>query len=175
MSSSPLLNAELLREAFRRLDFHLSRANVNADIFVFGGAAMILGYDARPATRDVDALWRPHGAVLKAAWQVADEMGLLRSWLNEQASAYVPGPPNWSGKTLFAGRSLRVVQAAPEMLLAMKVRAGREVDLHDVVVLASHLGLATSHEILALATAVLGEEIPLRQRQLIEERFDMRA
>jgi hypothetical protein len=30
---------------------------------VFGGAAMALAYDSRRATRDVDALFKPHGVV----------------------------------------------------------------------------------------------------------------
>jgi hypothetical protein len=175
MTPGPLLDAALLREAFTRLDTHLARADVTADVFVFGGAAMILGYDARPATRDVDALWRPHGAVLKAAWAVADEMGLLRSWLNEQASSYLPSAPNWAGPTLFAGSALRVVAAEPELLLAMKVRAGRAVDLHDAHVLAAHLGLVRADEILELAERVLGEPAPLRHRLAVEDAFADRS
>ncbi len=167
----PLLTPERLRTAFAKLDGYLSAASVTADVFVFGGAAMVLGYEARPGTRDVDALWRPHGAVLKAAWSVADEMGLLRSWLNDQASVYLPGGLPWSGDALFAGRSLRVVAAEPELLLAMKVRAGRVIDVQDVHTLSAHLGLNNANEILAIAERVLGEPVPLRQRQIIEDEF----
>ena len=170
--TAPQLDRETLLRAFRSLDERLHRAHVNADVFVFGGAAMVMGYDARPATRDVDAVWRPHGAVQKAAWAVAAELGLQQSWLNEQASFYLPVDVAWSGATMFAGSSLRVIQAPPELLLAMKVRAGRPIDLDDVVVLAKHLGLETSESIVALAERVFDEPLAARLVLRIEDRFD---
>jgi hypothetical protein len=62
---------------------------VVADLYVFGGAAMALAYDSRRATRDVDALFEPHGIVHEEALAIAAELGLSRWWLNEQASSYV--------------------------------------------------------------------------------------
>jgi hypothetical protein len=57
-----------------------------------GGVAMALAYDSRRATRDVDALFEPHGIVHDEALAVAVELGLPRRWLNEQPSSYVaPG------------------------------------------------------------------------------------
>jgi hypothetical protein len=54
---------------------------------MIGGA-----FDSRRATRDVDALFEPHGIVHEEALAVAAELGLPRWWLNEQASTYVaPG------------------------------------------------------------------------------------
>lgn len=58
---------------------------------MFGGAAMVLAFDARPATRDVDALFVPDGPMLDAAAEVASELSLPRSWLKNQASRYVSG------------------------------------------------------------------------------------
>ena len=64
---------------------------------MFGGAAMALAYDSRRATRDVDALFKPHGIVHDEALAVAAELGLPRWWLNEQASSYVvPGGDTYS-------------------------------------------------------------------------------
>jgi len=42
----------------------------------------------RGATRDVDALFKPHGIVHDEALAVAAEFGPPRWWLNEQASSY---------------------------------------------------------------------------------------
>lgn len=80
------------QDAFRRLGDRLVRRGVVADIHVIGGAAMALAYDARRSTRDIDAVFKPHGVVVEEAQAVAAERGLPRWWLNEQASAYVaPG------------------------------------------------------------------------------------
>src|SRR6476660_7064850 len=45
-----------IEDAFRRLADRLHRRGVTADLYVFGGAAMALAYDARRATRDIDAV-----------------------------------------------------------------------------------------------------------------------
>jgi hypothetical protein len=74
--SAPLLGREGIEEAFRRLGDRLAKRGVVADIYVFGGAAMALAYDSRRATRDVDALFKPHGIVLEEAQAVAAELGL---------------------------------------------------------------------------------------------------
>jgi hypothetical protein len=62
---------------------------VVADRYIFGDAAMALVYDARRATRDIDAVSQPHVVVLDEASAVAVELGLPTWWLKEQASAYV--------------------------------------------------------------------------------------
>ena len=86
---APLLDRRAIEDAFRRLGDRLVQRGVIADIYVFGGAAMALAYDARRATRDIDAVFKPHGIVLEEARSVADELGLPQWWLNEQASTYV--------------------------------------------------------------------------------------
>jgi hypothetical protein len=65
--AEPLLDRPAIEDAFRRLGDRLVRRGVVADIYVFGGAAMALAYDARRATRDIDAVFEPHGIVLEDA------------------------------------------------------------------------------------------------------------
>jgi hypothetical protein len=171
MSDDSLLSADTLRLAFRLLGGRLQAKGVTADIFVFGGAAMVLGFDARPGTRDVDALWRPHAAVIDAARDVARELGLPQWWLNEQASAYLPSGTGFEGSVMFDAPGIRVVQASPELLLAMKVAASRQGDLDDIRLLAAHLGLTSAADVLALAERVLGEPIASRKRMIVEDLF----
>ncbi|HTU74670.1 MAG TPA: hypothetical protein VMG38_14235 [Trebonia sp.] len=73
-----LLNREKLEQAFTALGERLVRRGVVADVFIVGGAAMALAYDATRATRDVDSLFVPHGIVLDEARNVAEELGLPR-------------------------------------------------------------------------------------------------
>jgi hypothetical protein len=63
----PLLDRAAIEDAFRRLGDRLARRGMVADLYVFGGAAMALAYDARRATRDIDAVFQPHGIVLDEA------------------------------------------------------------------------------------------------------------
>ena len=78
-----LLDRAQLERAFTALGDRLVRRGVVADVFIVGGAAMALAYDATRVTRDVDSLFVPHGVVLEEARNVAQELGLPPWWLNE--------------------------------------------------------------------------------------------
>lgn len=56
---SVLLDRAQLERAFTALGDRLPRRGVVADVFVVGGAAMALAYDAKRVTRDVDSLFVP--------------------------------------------------------------------------------------------------------------------
>ena len=141
--AGPLLDRRAIEEAFGRLGDRLVRRGVIADVYVFGGAAMALAYDARRATRDIDAVFKPHGIVLEEARIVAEELGLPDWWLNEQASAYVAPGGDPSAPRVFDHPGLRVAAASPEHLLAMKVLAARRRDGDDIRFLIRRLGLAS--------------------------------
>ena len=70
-----LLDREQLERAFTALGDRLVRRGVVADVFIVGGAAMALAYDATRVTRDVDSLFVPHGVVLDEARNVAQNSG----------------------------------------------------------------------------------------------------
>ncbi len=84
-----LLDRAAIEQALGRLGERLARRGVVADLYVFGGEALALAFAARRATRDIDAVFEPHGIVLDEARAVAEELGLPGFWLPEQASAYV--------------------------------------------------------------------------------------
>jgi hypothetical protein len=52
-----------LIDAFELLDEELARRGVRAELFVVGGAAMAIAYDARRTTTDVDAIFVPSDVV----------------------------------------------------------------------------------------------------------------
>jgi len=168
----PLLDRKAIERAFRKLGDRLARRGLVADIYVFGGAAMALAYDARRATRDIDAVFEPHGVVLEEAWAVAGELGLPRWWLNEQASAYVAPGGDPDAPRVFDYPGLRVSTASPEHLLAMKVLAARRRDADDIRFLIKHLDLGSVQQVLALCADVFpDEEVPARSRLVLEDVF----
>jgi predicted nucleotidyltransferase len=168
----PLLDRKAIEEAFRRLGDRLARRGVVADVYVFGGAAMALAYDARRATRDIDAVFQPHGVVVDEARAVAEELGLPGWWLNEQASVYVAPGGDPAAPRVFDHPGLRVSAASPEHLLAMKVLAARRRDADDIRFLVRHLGLSTPEAILGVCAEVFpDEEVPARARLVLEDVF----
>ncbi len=172
MSDEPLLDRERLHELFRRLGERLQRRGVLGDVYVIGGAAMALAYDARRATRDVDAVYVPHGIVQQEAHALAAEEGLPRWWLNEQASAYMAPGGDPTAAVSFDHPGLRVSTASPEHLLAMKALASRRRDADDLRLLIERLGLRSVDEVVEVCERVFPRErLPDRARLLLEDLF----
>ena len=138
-------------------------------------ATMALAYNARRATRDIDAVFQPHGVVLDEARAVADELGLPYWWLNEQASAYVAPGGDAMAPRVFDHPGLRVLAASPEHLLAMKVLAARRRDAEDIRFLVERLGLTSSAQVLSLCAEIFpDEDVPGRARLVLDDVFDGR-
>lgn len=129
----------MLEKAFHLLAAKLKRRGIVGELHVFGGAAMVLAFNAREATRDVDAVFAPDTHVIMAAQEVAVELKLPKTWLNNQASSYVSGVAG-RGTPVFDHPFLRVMVTPPEHLLAMKVRAARALrDADDIRFLLKYL------------------------------------
>lgn len=173
-SPDRLLGRDAITAALRRLGERLAARGVVADVYVFGGGAMALAYDARRATRDIDAVFQPHGIVVEEARVVAVELGLPQWWLNEQASVYVAPGGDPSAPRVFDHPGLRVSAASPEHLLAMKVQAARRRDADDLRFLVRHLGLTSVTQVLDLCGEIFPDEpVPDRATLMLEDLFGL--
>lgn len=171
-SAEPLFDRARIEDLFRRLGERLQRRGVVGDVYVIDGAAMALAYDARRATRDIDAVIRSHGVVLDEAHALADELGLPRWWLNEQASVYVARSGDPEAPISFDHPGLRVSTASPEHLLAMKAMASRRRDGGDLRLLVDRLGLTTPAQVVAVCRRVFPDEaLPDRAHLILEDLF----
>lgn len=122
-----MLNREIIRQALVRLGEKASANGIELTICVYGGSAMLLAYDNREISRDVDATIHPTEAGLRLAREVGDELGLHRDWLNDDVKAFIA--EREEKRTLpdlkeIPGVKIQVATAA--YLLAMKALACRE-------------------------------------------------
>jgi hypothetical protein len=149
----------------------LERDGTVGDIYIFGGAAMVLAYQAREATRDVDALFEPREKVHQAALLVAEELGLPRWWLNDQATVYLPRTPDERARLVFDHSNLRVTVVSPTHLLAMKALAARSyADIDDITLLCDRLGVTKLSEVEAICARVYpNEPLSSRARIVVED------
>jgi predicted nucleotidyltransferase len=172
-AEEPLLDRASIQDLFRRLGERLQKRDVVGDIYVIGGAAIALAYDARRATRDIDAVFKPHGIVHEEALALAAELGLPRWWLNEQASAYVAPGGDPQAPRSFDHPGLRVLTASPEHLLAMKAMAARRRDTEDLTLLVTQLGLTTPEQVIAVCQRVFPDEtLPDRAQLVLADVFE---
>ena len=138
---------DLLDELARALEGRRIRGHV----YVVGGAAMTLGFSRERTTHDVDArIEEGHGAVTEAAREIGRRHGLGDSWLNEQATHYMPKADDARASTLYDSPYLVVTGASAEHMLAMKLEAGRDADEEDVATLVRKLKIATTEQGLAI-------------------------
>lgn len=170
---SVLLGRAELEQAFTALGERLAARGVVADVFVVGGAAMALAYDASRVTRDVDARFVPHGIVLDEARQVAQDLGLPPWWLNEQATVYISGKDDPGKRRVFDHPGLRVMAASPEHVFAMKALAARTRDIDDLRLLAPMAGVRSSTDALRICAEFFPDEaVPQRSAAVLRELFD---
>jgi len=152
------LDRATIERALAALNARLEAAGVTGELCIFGGSAMVLAFDARPTTRDVDAVFRPPALIREAAAAIAEEMSLPANWLNDGVKGFVSNTPEYVTEGLLQFPHLRVIRPSAAYLLAMKCIAARVEgydtpgDKGDARFLARHLGLRTADEVLDIVT-----------------------
>ena len=152
------LDRPTIERALAALNERLEAADVTGELCIFGGTAMILAFDARQSTRDVDAVFRPPAVFRDAAAAIAEEMSLPADWLNDGVKGFVSNTPEYVADDLPQFTHLRTIRPSASYLLAMKCIAARvegydsRGDREDARFLARHLGLRTAEEVLEIVT-----------------------
>ena len=170
MATTNLSKADI-RRLFDLLNAELAKSGADGELYLVGGAVMCLVFDARPSTKDVDAVFRPTRLVREAASRVAVKAGVSDRWLNDAVKGYLS--PRGQFDAYFDLPHLKVFVARPQYLLAMKcaaMRLGEEFhDLDDVRYLLRHLDVRTPDEALAIVTDYFDEDRLLPKTRLILE------
>ena len=104
------LSRDEMDSALTELADQLDARNVKAKIYLVGGAVMVLAFDARFTTGDIDGSVHPTDDVLAVAAGIGERRGLGAEWLNNSAQQFIPvfKEPNWqpilkSREALLAG------------------------------------------------------------------------
>jgi len=154
-----ILDRETTLGLLRRVVDLLVDRGVAVQIHLVGGAAIMLTVDpGRSATADVDSWINtvPDSAARIAVDEVVLEVarstpGLPDDWLNDNARLFIPESVSGADDywdTLIEEGGVGVSAAKPEILLAMKLRAGRgRRDLPDLPSLIEACRFSTRAEI----------------------------
>ena len=134
------LSADDIQRGLVALAVELAKRGDRAELAIAGGAALVLLFNARETTKDVDAYFIAPTAsrIREAVVQVAVELDLPGDWLNDGAKGYFVGVSD--GETLYDSPSLVVRAVSTAQLLAMKLAAWRDaIDRADARLLLSRM------------------------------------
>jgi hypothetical protein len=155
-NDAPLLTKERMLAAFGELDRRLKEIGVTGELCVFGGATMILAFDARESTRDVDAIFVPKTEIHREAEIIAYDMELPVSWLNDGVKGFISEKGELTDDDMPQSENLRILRPSTRYLLAMKCMASQVTDYdgtgdrHDIIHLCQNLKITKLEEVLDL-------------------------
>jgi hypothetical protein len=177
------LTRTLMLHALERLGELAEEAGLQLHICIYGGSAMMLAYDCREVSRDVDVLIHPSEEGLKLAQRVGEELGLHRDWLNNDVRFFISERDHEGRRPLelpIETRGLKVEVPTANYLLALKARAcrepvpGAEVDAGDLRFLIQKMEIRGFEQVRAQLDKFFPED-PLRPgaetiiKRIIEE------
>lgn len=111
--------------ALDALNKKLEKAGTRAEICIYGGASMLLGFNARMSTKDVDAVFKPKDIVRKLIEEVAQEQAIPSDWMNDGVKGFTSANPKFTAKGLPNLSHIQVTRPTAKYLFAMKSMAAR--------------------------------------------------
>ena len=169
-----MLNQQRILEALAELDRRLRANGIQAEVCLFGGAAMILAFKSRQATKDIDAIFAPTSEVRELARQIGQENGYDAGWFNDGVKGFVSGRGEHTAANLPQFPNLKLTMPVPSYLLAMKCMSARAgvpnpVDVQDVKFLIRRLGLRQAPDVLDIVVNYYPENQILPKTQYFVE------
>jgi hypothetical protein len=176
MDEPKRLDRAKMEEAFAIMGRYLLDRRALGEIAVYGGSAILLQFEWRKLSQDVDARIISdgnRGLVIEAVHYAAKQLGLSPSWLNESVAMYARRGEVDTDR-VFVGTypspdryGLRVTAAKPSYILAMKLGALERFtiddrDYQDAINLGAACGVTTVEGLKDLFRKYFAEdELPL--------------
>ena len=174
---TPLLRKDDILRGLRQLDALALDAGMLVDLSIYGGAALVLAFDIRRATRDVDAVVNGNPDFLRNAVRaIAEIEGWPDDWLNDGVKGFTSSRESMKLLQHFEaaqGSGLRVLTPSPEYLFAMKCMAMRLDLSSDVADIEALAGIANIRDVKTALELVAdfypSQNIPAKVRFGVEE------
>ncbi|GGB49870.1 hypothetical protein GCM10011409_29340 [Lentibacillus populi] len=154
-------------EVLEVLDEKLEENRLELTLNIYGGTVMMACFDARPATKDIDALFDTSPLIDTILIDIAETYGLAEDWINQDIREPLKYMKDEHLKEVYQFKNLKVLAPSAEQMLAMKILFARPEpyrDFMDVEYLVNYLEIETLEEIIELYDKYVGRR-HLRDRQ----------
>ena len=151
------------------------------EIAIYGGSALMLSFDYREATFDIDFVPVSGAAdkIAEIANRATAALGFPPNLLRDDVSVFVSDAARYEvyGEFPKGDGNLRIFSATPEYILAMKMMAMRSTaeteDLRDIWELADACGINDAEAATGLLEKFYpGKRLPVRNRLILEDVFE---
>jgi len=166
---------DLILRALRRLGELAHAEGITLELCLYGGTALMLAYDNRESTQDVDATINPKDIGLRLSKQVAQELDLEEKWLNDEVWRFF-APIGGRRKLPLEIPGLQLYVATASYLLAMKALAcrrpgpSRRGDLHDLEFLIRKMEIKSVEDIQRHIDRYYPDDVPTdKQQEMLKE------
>ncbi|GAB6271527.1 MAG TPA: hypothetical protein DHO02_02860 [Syntrophaceae bacterium] len=165
------MTKQQIKKYLKMLNDQLAGMGIKGEICLYGGAMMCIVFNARPATKDIDAVFKPEQKIHLAALRIAKENQLPPDWLNDGVKAYL-SKKHHKDKILFNWPNLAVYHADAEYLLAMKaISARHKQDIDDIKFLLQELRLKDAASVLEIIQKYYPKNMIKPATKLLIEEF----
>jgi hypothetical protein len=94
------MTKQQIKKYLKMLNDQLAEMGIKGEICLYGGAVMCVVFNARPATKDIDAVFKPEQKIHLAALRIAKKHNLSLDWLNNGVTGYL-SKKHHKGKILY--------------------------------------------------------------------------
>ena len=173
------ISKELLIKALTRMGELAQEEGAKLEVCIYGGAVMMLAYDTRQITKDVDAIIQPSELGWKLARQIGEELGLPEAWMNDDVRQFL-APDGQTRVLPWDAPGIALTAPTAGYLLAMKALACRQPlpgftgDFDDLRFLIRKVGVRSAAEVQGFVDRyypddVIPEENAIVLKKIVEE------
>lgn len=167
------VTVEQIKKYLSDLSDELKQKDIKGEILIVGGAAMMLSFNARVSTKDIDAVFKPEKEMRDSVIDVGFKNNLEPGWLNDAVKVYI-STEEFKRDLVLKFENLDVYVPEPHYLLAMKVLSMRQekssTDIDDVKTLIKNLEIDSSEEVFNIVKRYYpNDEIPAKSKVILDE------
>ena len=142
MLHSNLINRQDIGNLFCALanEYESLGGSNDVNIYLVGGASIILSFDYRMSTIDIDAYFKNNELLQKSIINISKKLNLQSDWINQDfvnTPSYSPKISKFANPFSTYGKFIHLFTLEPKYLIAMKLKSSRPTggDLDDIVMM----------------------------------------
>lgn len=154
------VSKELFLEILECLDQKLEENRLELTLNLYGGTVMMACFDARPATKDVDALFETSPIIDNILADIAETYDLHKGWINQDIKEPLKNLKRENLKEIYRFKNLKVLAPSAEQMLAMKILSARPEpyrDFTDAEYLVKYLKIEKLEQIVEIFSKYIGK------------------